>query len=74
LLIFPFLTQAIVDIGIGIQDIYFIYLVLPAQLVLFLSSMATACDADQIVVIEKGEMAEIGNHETLVANRCLINN
>ena len=36
-LIFPFLTQAIVDIGINNQDIGFIYLVLIAQLVLTLS-------------------------------------
>jgi ATP-binding cassette subfamily B protein len=42
LLIFPFLTQAIVDIGIGTQDISFIYLILMAQLVLFLSSTAIA--------------------------------
>jgi ATP-binding cassette subfamily B protein len=36
-LIFPFLTQAIVDKGISNQDIGFIYLVLIAQLVIFLS-------------------------------------
>ncbi len=36
-LIFPFLTQAIVDIGISNQDIDFIYLILAAQLMLFLS-------------------------------------
>lgn len=36
-LIFPFLTQSIVDIGINNQDIGFIYLVLIAQLVLTLS-------------------------------------
>ena len=34
-LIFPFLTQAIVDIGIKNQDIRFIYLILFAQLALF---------------------------------------
>ena len=37
-LIFPFLTQSIVDIGISNQNIGFIYLVLIAQLVLTLSS------------------------------------
>ncbi len=36
-LIFPFLTQSIVDYGIGNQNISFIYLVLIAQLVLTLS-------------------------------------
>lgn len=35
-LVFPFLTQAIVDVGIGNQDLDFIYLVLGAQLMLFL--------------------------------------
>ncbi|MCB0578093.1 MAG: peptidase domain-containing ABC transporter, partial [Phaeodactylibacter sp.] len=35
-LIFPFLTQAIVDIGIQNQNIGFIYLILIAQLMLFL--------------------------------------
>jgi len=36
-LIFPFLTQAIVDFGISNQDIAFVYLVLIAQLVLYFS-------------------------------------
>ena len=36
-LIFPFLTQAIVDVGIENQNINFIYLILAAQLILFLS-------------------------------------
>lgn len=36
-LIFPFLTQAIVDIGISNQDLNFITLILIAQLVLFIS-------------------------------------
>ncbi|MEB2779591.1 cysteine peptidase family C39 domain-containing protein [Algoriphagus sp. C2-6-M1] len=35
-LIFPFLTQSIVDVGIQNQDIGFIYLVLVAQVMLFL--------------------------------------
>lgn len=35
-LIFPFLTQSVVDIGIQNQDIHFIYLILFAQLFLFL--------------------------------------
>ncbi len=34
-LIFPFLTQAVVDVGIANQDINFIYLILFAQLFLF---------------------------------------
>jgi ATP-binding cassette, subfamily B, bacterial len=42
MLIFPFLTQAIVDIGIGTRDLSFIYLILLAQLVLFVSSTAIA--------------------------------
>lgn len=39
-LIFPFLTQSIVDIGINNQDLGFITLVLIAQLVLFISQTA----------------------------------
>lgn len=39
-LIFPFLTQSIVDIGIKNQDIHFIYLVLFAQLALFIGRIA----------------------------------
>ncbi|GHU72518.1 ABC transporter ATP-binding protein [Bacteroidia bacterium] len=39
-LIFPFLTQSIVDVGISNQNIGFIYLVLAAQLMLTLSSSA----------------------------------
>ena len=35
-LIFPFLTQSIVDVGIKNQDIHFVYLVLFAQLALFI--------------------------------------
>lgn len=36
--IFPFLTQAIVDKGIATQDLNFIYVILLAQITLFLSS------------------------------------
>jgi len=36
-LIFPFLTQSLVDIGIDTQNLNFIYLVLSGQLMLFLS-------------------------------------
>ena len=39
-LIFPFLTQSIVDVGIKNQDIHFIYLVLFAQLALFIGRMS----------------------------------
>lgn len=39
-LIFPFLTQSIVDIGIKNQNIGFVYLILLAQLVLMLSRMS----------------------------------
>ncbi len=38
-LIFPFLTQSIVNVGIQNQDIGFIYLILIAQLMLFLGSI-----------------------------------
>ncbi|MEZ4687164.1 MAG: ABC transporter transmembrane domain-containing protein [Bacteroidia bacterium] len=38
-LLFPFLTQSIVDVGIQNQDISFIYLVLLAQLFLFIGKM-----------------------------------
>ncbi len=39
-LIFPFLTQSIVDVGINNQDISFIYLVLAAQMMLFIGKMS----------------------------------
>ena len=39
-LIFPFLTQSIVDVGINNQDIGFIYLVLAAQMMLFVGRMS----------------------------------
>ncbi|AOR27379.1 ABC transporter, ATP-binding protein [Formosa sp. Hel1_33_131] len=39
-LIFPFLTQSIVDVGIKNQDIHFIYLVLFAQLALFIGRIS----------------------------------
>lgn len=39
-LIFPFLTQSVVDIGINNKNIPFIYLILIAQLVLMLSRMS----------------------------------
>jgi len=39
-LIFPFLTQSVVDIGIQNKDIHFVYLVLMAQLFLFLGKMS----------------------------------
>lgn len=39
-LIFPFLTQSIVDVGINTQNLSFINLVLIAQLVLFISRMS----------------------------------
>ena len=40
-LIFPFLTQALVDHGIGNSDINFVYAILVAQLMLFFSRTAT---------------------------------
>jgi len=39
-LIFPFLTQSIVDVGIKNHDIHFVYLILAAQLFLFLGRTA----------------------------------
>ncbi len=39
-LIFPFLTQSVVDVGIKNQDIHFIYLILFAQLALFIGRTA----------------------------------
>jgi len=40
-LIFPFLTQSIVDVGINTQNLNFVYLVLIAQLVLFVARTTT---------------------------------
>lgn len=39
-LVFPFLTQSVVDVGIQNQNIHFIYLILIAQLVLFFGKTA----------------------------------
>jgi len=39
-LIFPFLTQSVVDVGIKNQDVHFIYLILFAQLALFIGRTA----------------------------------
>jgi len=39
-LLFPFLTQSVVDVGIQHQDLHFVYLVLIAQLVLYLGNTA----------------------------------
>ncbi len=39
-LIFPFLTQSIVDVGIRNRDIHFVYLILAAQLFVFLGKTA----------------------------------
>lgn len=39
-LVFPFLTQSVVDYGINYQDINFVYLILLAQLTLFVSQTA----------------------------------
>ncbi len=39
-LLFPFLTQAVVDVGINTRNVNFIYLVLMAQLMLFISRMS----------------------------------
>ena len=39
-LIFPFLTQSVVDVGIKNQDIHFVYLILFAQLALFIGRTA----------------------------------
>jgi ATP-binding cassette subfamily B protein len=39
-LIFPFLTQSVVDVGIQNQNLHFVYLILAAQLVFFFSRTA----------------------------------
>jgi ATP-binding cassette, subfamily B, bacterial len=41
-LIFPFLTQSIVDIGIENQNIGFIYIILAGQLMLFISQLSVS--------------------------------
>lgn len=38
--ILPFLTQSIVDVGVNNQDVSFVYLILVAQIILFLSNKA----------------------------------
>lgn len=40
-MVFPFLTQALVDQGVGNRDVSFIYMILAAQMMLFLGRTAT---------------------------------
>ncbi len=127
-LIFPFLAQAIVDVGIVNQDIDFIYIILIGQLFLFTTQivirfiqswillhigtrfnvslisdflvklmklpigyfdtkkqlsqfysgktvvivahrLSTILHADQIVVLDKGEIVELGTHQALTAKK-----
>ncbi len=49
-LIFPFLTQSIVDVGIENRNIGFIYLILMGQVVLFLSQMTVSFVQSRILV------------------------
>ncbi|WP_282043938.1 peptidase domain-containing ABC transporter [Winogradskyella flava] len=49
-LIFPFLTQSVVDVGIENQDIHFIYLVLFAQLALFIGRTAIEVNRSWILL------------------------
>jgi len=39
-LVFPFLTQSVVDVGINTQNIQFVYIVLLAQLALFIGRLS----------------------------------
>jgi ATP-binding cassette, subfamily B, bacterial len=39
-LVFPFLTQSVVDVGINTQNIHFVYIILLAQLALFLGRLS----------------------------------
>ena len=45
-LIFPFLTQSLVDVGIRNVDIGFVYLVLIAQLMIFLGQISVVGDSN----------------------------
>ena len=49
-LIFPFLTQSIVDIGIENQNIGFIYIILAGQLMLFLSQLTVSFVQNRILL------------------------
>jgi ATP-binding cassette, subfamily B, bacterial len=49
-LIFPFLTQSIVDVGIENRNIGFVYLILIGQLVLFLSQISVSFIQSRILV------------------------
>jgi ATP-binding cassette, subfamily B, bacterial len=49
-LIFPFLTQSIVDIGIENQNIGFIYLILAGQVMLFLSQLIVSFVQNRILL------------------------
>ena len=49
-LIFPFLTQSIVDVGIENQNIEFIYLILAGQVMLFLSQLIVSFFQNRILL------------------------
>ncbi len=49
-LIFPFLTQSIVDVGIENQNIGFIYLILAGQVILFLSQLIVSFFQNRILL------------------------
>ena len=49
-LLFPFLTQSIIDVGIVNQDINFIYLILLAQLFLYLGKLSISILRDWILL------------------------
>lgn len=49
-LIFPFITQAVVDVGVGNSDLNFVMLLLIAQLILSLSLLATDFTRNRILL------------------------
>lgn len=71
----PFLTQAMVDNGIGKRDVNIVTLILMENLqhfykgrtvVIAAHRLSTIRNADNIIVINEGRIAEQGTHESLI--------
>ena len=68
-LIFPFLTQSVVDIGIQNKDLHFLYLVLFAQLFIFLGRTPLKCKYNPYIAkLKRVEGRRIVEESRVVSN------
>lgn len=76
-LIMPFLTQAIVDVGIKRQDVGLVWLIFLGELMIVIGRtvivvahrLSTVKNADQIIVLDGGIVVESGTHSSLIAKK-----